>query len=183
VICRTILGRLALNYGLLIQEPVVAAENLEEERDAVVTKVAAAGMLLACSGKDSMTIPDGDLAGLKAELEDLSPRGEVYRVAVQAVDPVNRYMSLYRLLSILCLGPAGEEKQEFVDRFIEQVTAERRTYPRPDKPRILETVYTVLRNEVGHARKGFDLAATRLKMDARVYELAEIVKKAILRKT
>lgn len=186
LICRTILGRLALKYGLLVQEPIVAAENLEEEKDGTVTKVSAAGLSLACSGKDSKAVQPGDVAGLKAELEDLSPRGEVYhdlyRVAMQAEDSVDRYLSLYRLLSILCPDPKGDEKQEFVDRFIEQQTSEKRAYKRPDKPHILETIYTSLRNEVGHARQGVDLAKTRQQMDTRVYELAEIVKKAILLK-
>ncbi len=186
VICRTILGRLALKYGLLAQEPFLVSENLEEEKDGMVTKVAAAGLPLTCSGKDSKSVPPGDVASLKAELEDLSPRGvvyhDLYRVAMQAEDSVDRYMTLYRLLSILCLGPHGEEKQEFVDRFIEQETSEKRKYRRPNKPHILETIYTSLRNEVGHARPGVDLGATRCQMDTRVYELAEIVTKAILLK-
>lgn len=101
LICRTILGRLALKYGLLVQEPITAAEYLEEEKDGWVTKVAAAGIPLACSGKDSKPVDPGEVACLKAELEDLSPRGEVYhdlyRVAMQAEDSVDRYMSLYRL--------------------------------------------------------------------------------------
>ena len=184
VICRTTLGRLVLRYGLCVQEPLVTSENLEETKDGVVTKVAAAGLPLACAGKDSQLVPAGDLAALTADLEDLSPHGEMYhdlyRVAMQAEDVVDRYLSLYRLLLILCLGSAGKEKQEFVDDFIEDHTSECRTFPRPDKPHILETVYTRLRNEVGHARPGVDLAATRQEMDARVYELADIVRTAIM---
>lgn len=187
LICRTIVGRLALQYGLCIQEPLLAAQDLEEEKDGKTTKVVASGIPMVCNGKDSKNVEPQDIAALKADLEDLRPNREdyeeLYRVAMQATDNVDRYMSLYRILSLLCPNPKGEEKQEFVDLFIEQETSEKRTHPRPDKPHIKETVYSKLRNEVGHTRKGVDLAHTRQGMDARVYELAKIVRKAIEIKT
>ncbi len=187
MICRTIIGRLALQYGLCIQEPLLAAQDLEEEADGRTTKVVAGRFPMVCNGKESKKIEPPDLPGLKAELEDLRPNRrdyeELYRVAMQAADNIDRYMSLYRILSLLFPNPRGEEKQEFVDAFIEQETSERRTHPRPDKPHIKETVYSKLRNEIGHARQGVDLAHTRQRMDARVYELAKIVRRAIEKKT
>ncbi len=183
VICRTVVGRLALRYGLCAQEPLLTSEELEEERDGKRVKAAASAAPLFCSGKDSKRVEPNDSAELKKELEDLRPHRhdyeELYRIAMQAADAVDRYMSLYRILSLLCLSPAGKEEQKYVDDFIEQETTAKRQFKRPDKQNVLETVYSRLRNEVGHARAGVDLATTRREMDARVYELAAIVKKAI----
>jgi len=187
VICRTIVGRLALQYGLCVQEPFLAAQDLEEDKDGRTTKVVAGGAPMVCNGKDSQKISPQDLPGLKVELEDQRPNRqnyeELYRIAMQAVDNVDRYMSLYRILSLLCPNAQGKEVQKCVDDFIEQQTKEKRHFKRPDKTSVLETVYTRLRNEVGHARPGVDLAHTRREMDGRVYELAAVVKKAIEIKT
>lgn len=184
VICRTIIGRLALKFGLCVQEPFLSAQELEEEKDGKTTRVATAYAPLSISGKESKKVEHKDVADLKAELEDLRPNKqdyeELYRVAMQAVDGVDRYMSLYRILSLICLNPTtGKEDQKYVDDFIVQVTSEIRQFPRPDKPGVLETVYSKLRNEVGHARPGVDLASTRQEMDKRVYELAVVARRAI----
>jgi hypothetical protein len=187
MICRTIAGRLAMQYGLCIQEPLLAAQELLEEKDGRTTRVVAGSFPMVCSGKDSKRIEPHEVAGLKADLEDLRPNREdheeLYRVAMQSADNVDRYMSLYRILSLLCPDALGKERQEFVDLFIEQETSELRSHPRPDKPHIKETIYSKLRNEVGHARTGVDLAHTRHEMDSRVYELAKIARKAIELKT
>ncbi|HLN30053.1 MAG TPA: methylamine utilization protein MauJ [Gemmataceae bacterium] len=187
VICRMIVGRLALQYGLCIQEPILAAQELVEEKDGRTKKVIAGSFPMVCSGKDNKKIEPQDVAALKADLEDLRPNRqdyeELYRVAMQAVDNVDRYMSLYRILSLLCPNPKGKEKQQYVDLFIEQQTTELRTHARPDMAHIKETIYSKLRNEVGHARHGVDLAHTRHEMDTRVYELAKIARKAIEIKT
>lgn len=187
-ICRTVVGRLALKYGLCAQEPLLTSEELEEEKDGTTVKAAASAVALSCSGKDSKRVEQNEAAELEKELEDLRPHRHDYeelyrRIAMQAADAVDRYMSLYRILSLLCLSPTGKEEQKYVDDFIEQETTAKRQFKRPDKQSVLETVYSRLRNEVGHARPGVDLATTRREMDTLVYELAAIAKKAIERKT
>ena len=165
----------------------MAAQNLMVEKDGITTNVAVGSIPMVCSGKDSRSLDLQDLASLKVDLEDLRPNKqdyeELYRVAMQSVDGVDRYMSLYRILSLLNPNQTGKEDQQFVDIFIEQQSTERRTHQRPDKPHIRETIYSKLRNEVGHARQGVDLAVTRQEMDVRVYELAVITSKAIELKT
>lgn len=181
-ICRTILSRLSLKYRLCVQEPLVA-EDLQEENDTAVTNLAAGAMPMSCPGKDSKDVKPEDVSGLKADLEDPTPPGHIYydlyRLAMQAEDSVDRFMSLYRLLLILCLNKKGEEDQKCVDNFIERNTSEKRTHERPGMPNVLETVYSSLRNNIAHVRKGVDLAETRREMNTRVYGLAEVVKNAI----
>ena len=78
-------------------------------------KAAASAVPLFCSGKDSKRVEQNDAAELKKELEDLRPHRqdyeELYRIAMQAEDTVDRYMSLYRILSLVCPNPAGKEEQ------------------------------------------------------------------------
>lgn len=187
VICRTIVGRLALRYGLCIQEPILASQSLVVMKDGSTTNVAVGSIPMAISGKDSLSLDSQELAALKLDLEDLRPNKqdyeELYRVAMQSADSVDRYMSLYRILSLLNPNQNGREDQQLVDIFIEQQSADRRIHQRPDKPHIRETIYSKLRNEVGHARPGVDLAVTRQETDVRVYELAVITRKAIELKT
>ncbi len=88
-------------------------------------------------------------------------------------------MSLYRILSLLCPHPKGNESQCYVDEFIVANSSEKQDYPRPNNSSKYETIYTKLRNEIAHVRNGVDLRDTRTKIDVCVYELAKIVKKAI----
>jgi hypothetical protein len=182
-ICRDLLNRLAVQYCLCIQEPGLPDEAFELVGTGGETvRTAATSATAVMFGKRTVEV---DAADLRAELEQLSPTGEVYydlfRVAMQAQDEVDRFLSLYRILLLCFPRPRdGKEDQKFVDDFIEKNTTERRVHKRPDKPGVLETVYTRLRNEVAHARPGVDLATTRREMEGRVHALAELVRKALL---
>lgn len=108
---------------------------------------------------------------------------EMYRSAIKNKDVVARYMFLYNIILQIC-----NDKQNRVDAFIvDKIGADRSEYksgPICNKKgeHIKETVFTRLRNEVGHARKGTNADATRVEMNMKVDELSELVRKAIVEK-
>ena len=185
-VSRDLLSRLAVQYCLCIQEPCAPDASFESVGPGGETiRTAATSATAYTSGKRTVEVDAAEIAVLKADLERPGPAGEVYydlfRVALQAQDEVDRFMGLYRILLLRFPRPKdGKEDQKCVDDFIEQHTPEKRTHLRPDKPGVSETVYSRLRNEIAHARPGVDLAATRREMEARVHALAEVVRTAIL---
>lgn len=97
-----------------------------------------------------------------------------FRVALQNTDPVARFMDLYRiLLSIF------DDNQKQVDQFIQAAEPNVPISPRPDKPHIKETIYTRLRNEIGHLRPNVVPSHTREEIKHWVSPMVGLVKKAI----
>lgn len=90
---------------------------------------------------------------------------------------VQRYLSLYRILNGLC----GSQKdvEEFIREQVEDV--EESESPQTGQP---ETVFTRLRNEIGHYREhehdeDIDLRETVSEMEDRLEELKTLVRTAI----
>jgi hypothetical protein len=115
---------------------------------------------------------------LKNELESQAPAGEnnfsLFRSALQSTSQVEKFMHLYNILLMIF-----RDDQRRVDDFIRNEKPSVPQTPRPDKPRVFETVYSRLRNELGHHRKGVDLAQTKKEMTARLGELIALTKRAI----
>ena len=108
----------------------------------------------------------------------------VFRIALGAVSPVEKFLLLYYILSTLLPDRYGEDSQRQVDMFI------RREQPGrpPDTPvplskkrpkPIKETIYSRLRNEISHRRPGVDLQTTRSEIAAHVGGLLKLAKRAI----
>lgn len=121
------------------------------------------------------TIPPAEL---KIELEQPSPPGEQYfglfRSARQSTGPVEEFMHLYHILLWFY-----NDKQFDVDAFIR---TEDPTVPQtqhPMTPGAMETVYTRLRNELGHKRKGVNLDKTKAEMANFLGGLIALTKRAI----
>lgn len=119
-----------------------------------------------------------DPADLRLKLEQPAPPGErffgMFCTALHSSSRVEEYMHLYQLLLMLF-----EDSQPDLDAF---VVSQEPSVPRtgsPKKPGVSETVYTRLRNEFAHARRGVDLAATKAEMATRLGGLRELVKTAI----
>ena len=87
-------------------------------------------------------------------------------------------MALYRLLLRLIPNNKGKEDQEEVDLFIVQEFGEP-TAPSPHRPRVQETIFTRIRNEVAHVRPNVDFTATRIQLVRCLDRLPDIVKRAI----
>ena len=117
-------------------------------------------------------------ARLKTELEQASPPGEhnfgLFRSARQSMSPVEEFMHLYNILLMLF-----NDKQPAVDAFI---VAEEPAVPQTPDPRPghtnMETVYTRLRNELGHKRPGVNLDNTKAEMANRLGGLITLTKRA-----
>jgi hypothetical protein len=97
----------------------------------------------------------------------------LYRAALANSDQVVRFLIMYQaLLSIY------NDSQKLVDEFVWEIdpTVPKTTNPKNGKD---ESKFTRLRNEIGHARTGVDLAITRREMEASCTPLSELVKEAI----
>lgn len=120
-----------------------------------------------------------DPATLKTELEQPSPSGERYfgllRSARQSMSPVEEFVHIYNILLMLFNNSFHD-----VDAFIlsEDHAVPQTPEPRPGS-RVMETVYTRLRHELGHARAHANLDKTKAEMTNRLGGLIALTKRAI----
>jgi hypothetical protein len=100
--------------------------------------------------------------------------------AMQIDDPVARYMLLYSIL----LQTKGDWQKE-VDRFILNKEPKVETFQPPEKSRPPksppqdETIYTKLRNEIGHVREGATFKETCQEIESKVKGLEHLTRLAI----
>jgi hypothetical protein len=131
---------------------------------------------------------------VKTELERATHPGEhlfsLFRSARQSMSPVEEFMTFYHILLML-LG----DSQPSVDTFI---ISQEPTVPQTKRPshgrevtdvpqtkhpshgrEVTETVYTRLRNELGHNRAGANLDNTKAEMENHLGPLRLLTKRAI----
>jgi hypothetical protein len=125
-------------------------------------------------------------ANLKTELERAAPPGKhgftLFRSALLSTSPVEEFMHLYNILLMLF-----DDEQAGVDDFIIEQNPGVAKKERPPinrrrrRQRSLkeETVYTRLRNELGHKRTDVNLDTTKAEMKSCIQELRMLVKRAI----
>lgn len=96
---------------------------------------------------------------------------ELFRSALSLTDPLSKFMALYNIVLAL-----SGDTQEAVDTFILAVQPDIATNPpfHTRRSGIDETVYTRLRNEIGHKREGTTLEKTRNEMDANLSGLIKV---------
>lgn len=100
----------------------------------------------------------------------------LFKSAMNNEDVVVKYMFLYQILLFKHLNPDGYESQKLVDDFItSKFTEDKHQYKEWDDTERTETVYTRLRNQVGHFRCKTS-QETRDDMKRKIYELIELVK-------
>jgi len=99
-----------------------------------------------------------------------------YRFAGNQSDAVARFMFLYNILLQL-----HNDSQREVDDFIRGEMPSVPQSPSPHNPSVVETVYTRLRNEVGHRRLRTAPEQARTEIEGNVAALQELVKTAIWR--
>jgi hypothetical protein len=98
----------------------------------------------------------------------------LFRSATQATSAVEEFMFLYHILLMI-----HRDSQIVADKFIVSEDPTVPQTPQPHKPAVMETLYTRLRNEVGHTRPGVNLDATKSEMAARLSGLRALTKRAI----
>ena len=119
---------------------------------------------------------------LKTRLEEASPPGEhnyeLFSAALRSKSPVEQFMHMYNILLMLC-----GDRQANVEAFIRAHEPGVPETPDPryanSQPPRMETVYTRLRNELGHQRAGVNIVNTKTEMENRVGGLRELTKRAI----
>jgi hypothetical protein len=162
------LNRIAFNHSIGLETPRRTGEQYSPpvEVDAFADAGCRAGVVLGI-----------DPALLKAELEQASPPGlgkyGLFRSARQSLSPVEEFMHLYNILLML-----HNDHQPTVDAFIksQEPGVQETLSPHTSK---METVYTKLRNELGHKRAGVNLEDTKREMGHRLPGLIALTKRAI----
>lgn len=103
-----------------------------------------------------------------------------FRFAIQSEDVITRYMCLYNIL-LLCTQEDGREEQPLVDEFIRDNEPGVEESQRPDKikKKVMETVYTKLRNEIAHTRKNVRFEVTSKEIESKVNCLQSLTRRAI----
>lgn len=100
----------------------------------------------------------------------------LFRTAMNNEDVVVKYMFLYQILSFKHQNSKRLESQKMVDDYIKsKFTEDKHMFQEWGDTGRKETIYTRLRNQVGHFR-GKTSQETRNVMSTKIYELIELVK-------
>jgi hypothetical protein len=171
------LDRIIFHHDIAVENPLCTAEQYSPPL--AVDAFADVGMRFGL-------VPGIAPAQLKAELEQPSPPGKdsygLFRSARQSLSPVEEFMHLYHILLML-----HNDDQAAVDAFIKSQVPTVQETPQPPilrsrkrrKNLVMETVYTKLRNELGHKRAGVNLEDTKLEMGCWLPGLIALTKQAI----
>lgn len=178
-IVNIILDRLSIEFDIPIEEPHCSGMSLpidESGKKHIVT-----GSFVALNDIIAGDIKPGQerIKDLIQELEaETPPRNHhlsLYRFSAKQKDPLARFMFLYNILLQL-----NGDSQKDVDAFIKTCDSGAPQSPRPDKPKIIETIYTRLRNEIAHRRDTVLPEDTAKEIMDNVAAFQSIVKTAIL---
>jgi hypothetical protein len=124
------------------------------------------------------------LLEVKQLLEQKNHNGLTYHnlfySALNFKDPLSKFMALYSIVLTLC-----KDSQEKVDQFILafQPSIMTNSPHRPRRSGVSETIYTRLRNEVGHIRPHTTIEQTEQEMEKNLNGLILVVKELISRQT
>jgi hypothetical protein len=172
------LNKLSYLHALAIGKEQITSNNLIDIQAGNHVLMPCTGSVVLV-GEASRMLLSIQPATLKAQLEQITTsRTELFglfRSARLSLSPVEEFMHLYNILLMLF-----RDVQPDVDAFIvnENPGVPQTPDPRPHVNR-METVYTRLRNELGHHRVSVNLDNTKAEMSRRVSELASLAKRAI----
>lgn len=124
-----------------------------------------------------------DIGGYKKFEKDLLDQTKgndtydnIYKLILSSSDEISKYILLYSMLSLL------KGKQEYVDKFIENELNKKGIkieYRRSTKFQFDTTIYTWLRNEIGHTTKKSDINEIKNLINIHIETLDDLVKIAI----
>jgi len=174
-------GRLSFNHNIAIENAYIIESQFAPLHPHPGASITPDTGDLDVTGEKAILAFRYPAETIKAELEQSSPHGARYfglfRSARLSESPVEEFIHLYNLL-LMFLG----EDQKAVDVFILREAPGTPLTPSGNpKAKVgeLETIYTRLRNELGHHREGVNLDDTKAEMANRVGELAALTKRAI----
>ncbi|GEM_PF-3837347 len=118
------------------------------------------------------------LDSLKMQVENYwgshNVRMRLFRNSISQEDPVTRYLLLYNVLLFI-----HSDRQKELDKCIAKIdtNVEHKPSPKDNKP---ETIYTRLRNEIGHNRQGVKSQTTIKEITEQLSKFTDIVKQVVL---
>ncbi len=166
----------------LVRHSIVEEQLLPDESTKGIHHIIVGGMGDGGSVFIWQKLGSKHLTDLKNMLERKHHPGflhyDLFYFAIGRTDPLSKFMTLYSIILTLC-----HDKQENVDKFVLSVqpsVATNLPY-RPRRSGLPETVYTRLRNQVGHVRPGTTIEGTISEMEANMSNLVIITKELISR--
>lgn len=155
---------------------------IEEKADSVSKNLLGDSIGLFTKVDHCLRIGPDKVAAAKEALDQPHHAGylfyDQFRAALSLGDPLARFMSLYNIVLSL-----SSDSQEDVDIFALQLDGTTPTNApyRPRRSGTHETVYTRLRNQVGHVRPGTTIGGTRTEMETWLPGLTRMAKELIAR--
>jgi hypothetical protein len=177
-----VLDRISFYYGISIEDGRLTVVDIRPidpaEGSVIIPMVGHSGI----KGAPAKLVHGLTEASLKPKLEQIAPPGgrsfSLFRSALLSKSPVERFMHLYNILLMFFNddepGAAGR-----LDNFVRTENPGVPQTAHPKFPGVSETVYTRLRNELGHPRRGVNLDQTKAEMKTRLGELIALTKRAI----
>lgn len=147
----SIINRIAFHCDVSVGEPFATGYSIPKDALGKAFSVMSA-IQIRDRAVSLLTLDDGTRDELKRQLEQPYTHQDLfwaYRFAGYQDDPVARFMFLYNILLQL-----NSDNQTKVDDFVRSEEPDVAQTPSPYRPSVMETVYTRLRNEVGHGRAG-----------------------------
>lgn len=175
----SIINRLAFYRNIPVGEPHFTGGTLPKDASGSSYTVRSNLLLMWDEAVPVLTLGNDERQELARLLEQPYTHPHLhsaYRFAGNQKDHVSRFMFLYNILLQL-----NSDKQQQVDAFVRSEMPSVPQSPRPDHPNIIETVYTRLRNEVGHRRSGTTPEQTHKEIQDNVAAFQELVRTAISR--
>ena len=170
-----IVGRLCLHYNLRFEPTRIDGSEVRSETPTdhigSMRLSSAVSMRFRDAGSVRQRVSVDSIADLLSRDDVASVlHVKLYREAFGAADGVERFMRLYGLLLMLC-----GDSQKRVDQVIRRYDPDVEQTQSPIG-NFRETIYTRLRNELGHAREGVDPNTTVNEMRNCSSGLARIIK-------
>ncbi len=178
-IVNIILDRLSIEFDIPIEEPHFSGMSLpideSGKKHIIMSNFLSLNDICECCIKPGQK----RIEDLIRKLEDETPLRKqhfyLYRFSAKQRDPLAKFMFLYNILLQL-----NGDSQNDVDVFIRACDSGVSQSPRPDKPKIIETIYTRLRNEIAHCRNTALPENTTKEIIVNLTPFQLIVKTAIL---
>lgn len=182
-ICReqlnVLLDRLAIEFDIPIEEPQCSGMSLPIDelgkKHAVISSHTAVYDLIGGPIRPGQKRIESLVQKLQSDAPPRDRYFSLYRFSAKQEDPIARFMFLYNILLQL-----KGDSQKHVDNYIKTCVCEVPKSPRPDNAKILETIYTRLRNEVAHYRNDVIPEHTAKEIRSNVPAFQSIVRNAVM---
>jgi hypothetical protein len=176
-----ILDRISFCYGISIEDGRLSVVDIRPVDPGGFVIIPTTGRY-GITGATAKLVHGLTEASLRPKLEQIAPPGErsfsLFRSALLSKSPVERFMHLYNIL-LMFFDDDQKGAQGRLDNFVRTENPGVPQTAHPKFPRVSETVYTRLRNELGHPRPGVNLDKTKAEMKTRLGELIGLTKRAI----